>query len=115
VGLGGLCLAVCFQTYTTVLDWPLNVGGKPDNSALAFVPVAFELTVLSAGLATVAAFFLRARLYPGRRARLVAPGVTDDTFALLVRVPDEPASARRARRILEQAGARAIVEREEAP
>src|SRR3954470_19929451 len=61
-GLTGLAFAILFQVYTTVLDWPLNVGGKPDNSALAFVPISFELTVLFGGLTTAAAFFLRARL-----------------------------------------------------
>src|ERR1700710_758092 len=42
VGLLGLSFAITFQFYTTVLDWPLNVGGKPDNSTLAFIPICFE-------------------------------------------------------------------------
>ena len=32
-GLTGLATAVTLQFYTNVLDWPLNVGGKPANSA----------------------------------------------------------------------------------
>ena len=48
-GCCALALALTFQFYTTVLDWPLNVGGKPDNSTLAFVPICFELTVLLSG------------------------------------------------------------------
>ena len=75
VGLTGLTLALTFQFYTSVLDWPLNVGGKPDNSTLAFIPISFELTVLLGGLSTVAALFLRARLYPGKKPLLVAEGV----------------------------------------
>ena len=71
VGCCALALALTFQFYTTVLDWPLNVGGKPDNSTLAFVPICFELTVLISGLATVAALFLRARLYPGKEGALI--------------------------------------------
>src|SRR6267154_5530138 len=71
VGLCGLTLALTFQFYTSVLDWPLNVGGKPDNSTLAFIPISFELTVLFGGLATVGAFFLRAKLYPGKKVWLV--------------------------------------------
>src|SRR6185369_594138 len=47
-----------------------------------------ELTVLGAGLATVAAFLLRARLYPGKAERLIVAGVTNDVFALVVRKPD---------------------------
>jgi hypothetical protein len=110
-GLAGLGLAVALQVYTNLIDWPLNVGGKPTNSALAFVPVSFELTVLLGGLATVAAFFLRARLYPGRRAIAIAPRVTDDRFALVVRRPPTDGEVQRARRLLEQHGALGIEER----
>src|SRR5215472_4333014 len=87
-GIGGLLSALFLQFYTSVLDWPLNVGGKPDNSTLAFVPISFELTVLFGGVATVAALFLRARLFPGRRERLVADGITNDAFALVLRKRD---------------------------
>src|SRR5690242_8717926 len=43
-GLSGLTLALLLQFYANVFDWPLNVGGKPSNSALAFIPICFELT-----------------------------------------------------------------------
>src|SRR5258708_3121466 len=33
-GLAGLTIALSLQFYANVLDWPLNVGGKPDNSTL---------------------------------------------------------------------------------
>src|ERR1041385_300522 len=56
--LSGLALGIALQFYTTVLDWPMNVGGKPDNSTLAFIPISFELTVLFSGLAAVAALLL---------------------------------------------------------
>ena len=62
MGLHGLSFAMSFQFYTNVLDWRVNVGGKPDNSTLAFVPISFELTVLFGALATIAAFFIRASL-----------------------------------------------------
>jgi ActD protein len=111
-GLAGLAAAVGLQVYASVLDWPMNVGGKPDNSALAFVPISFELTVLFAGLVTVAAFFLRARLYPGRRESLADPRVTDDVFALVVRKPRGAEATRRARELLLAAGAVEVAERE---
>jgi Protein of unknown function (DUF3341) len=112
VGCCALALALTFQFYTTVLDWPLNVGGKPDNSTLAFVPICFELTVLLSGLATVAALFLRARLYPGKNALLPAEGVTNDTFALVLRRRDSAFDAHRAWRLLEENGADRIREKE---
>jgi hypothetical protein len=110
-GLCGLGFALSLQFYANVLDWPLNVGGKPDNSTLAFIPISFELTVLLAGLVTVAAFFLRARLYPGKAEQLAAPGVTDNVFALVVRKPASADAVRRARAIFEECGAATITEK----
>jgi hypothetical protein len=104
-GLLGLCFALAFQYYTAVFDWPLNVGGKPENSTLAFVPVCFELTVLIGGLGTVGAFLLRTRLYPGKREDLPVPGVTNNVFALVVRAPPEGNDARLARGLMLEAGA----------
>jgi vacuolar-type H+-ATPase subunit I/STV1 len=112
VGILALTFALTFQFYTTVLDWPLNVGGKPDNSTLAFVPICFELTVLLSGLATVAALLLRARLYPGKKELLFAEGVTDDTFALVLRRRETGFDLHRALRVLQESGADRIRERE---
>jgi len=111
-GLVGLATAVTLQFYTNVLDWPLNVGGKPDNTTLAFIPICFELTVLFGGLATVAAFLLRARLYPGKQAWLVNPGVTNDTFALVLRKPSEEETHQRALALLKDCGAASVTESE---
>jgi hypothetical protein len=111
VGCLALALAVVFQFYTTVLDWPLNVGGKPDNSTLAFVPICFELTVLLSGLATVAALFLRAQLYPGKKELLFAEGVTNDKFALVIRQRDAGFDVHRAMRLLQESGAERITEK----
>ena len=82
-GLTGGSLAMALQLYTSVVSWPLNVGGKPFNSFPAFVPVAFELTVLFAALITVASFLGRVKLFPGNR-RVALPRVTDDRFAIAV-------------------------------
>lgn len=112
-GAAALSIALSFQFYAAVLDWNLNVGGKPDNSSLAFVPICFELTVLIGGLATFAALLLRARLYPGKRERLVAEGVTNDTIALVLRTGDDRVDINRARQLLEISGASEIEEIEE--
>jgi hypothetical protein len=112
VGLMGLAFALTLQFYTTVLDWPLNVGGKPDNSTLAFLPICFELTVLLSGLATVAALFFRARLYPGKKEQIIAEGITNDTFALVIRQRDSSFDINRVWKILEESGADRIREKE---
>jgi ActD protein len=84
-GVAGLVASLAFEFYAAVIDWPLNVGGKPDNSTLAFIPIAFELTVLGAGLATVAAFLTRCRLMPAISARCADAAATDDAFVLALR------------------------------
>jgi hypothetical protein len=112
MGLTGLTLALTFQFYTAVLDWPLNVGGKPDNSTLAFVPICFELTVLIGGLSTVAALLLRTRLFPGKREQLPLEGVTNDSFALVLRRKDAHFDVGTACELLNQSGAEEIEIRE---
>lgn len=108
--MAGLMIGAGLQFYTTVLDWPMNVGGKPDASTLAFIPISFELSVLASGLLSVAALFLRARLFPGKRESLVAEGTTDSAFAVALRKHDS-FDMERARAILELCGARVICER----
>ncbi|MBJ02914.1 MAG: iron ABC transporter [Planctomycetes bacterium] len=87
-GAIGLALAFWSQYWTSAHNWPLNVGGKPYDSFPAFVPVAFELTVLFGGLAT--AFFLLARsgLFPGSKRQPVHAKVTDDRFVLVLEHKD---------------------------
>jgi hypothetical protein len=79
-GLGGFFL----QYWTEVIDYPINVGGKPWNSLPAFIPVTFEVMVLCAGVGTVVAFIWRSGLRPGRRSGLSDLRVTDDRFALAI-------------------------------
>jgi len=100
-GLTGAASAMGFQVWSSTVSWPLNVGGKPFASIPAFIPITFELTVLSAALASAFFFFFRSRLFPGRRAA-PPPRVTDDRFVLVV------ADSEAARRLLEAGGATAL-------
>jgi hypothetical protein len=84
LGLFGASFKVWFEYWTTASDWPINVGGKPWNSLPAFVPITFEVMVLFAGISTVLAFFGMNRLWPGRRAALLDPRVSNDRFALVL-------------------------------
>jgi hypothetical protein len=112
-GATGAVLKLWFEIWTAAVDWPVNVGGKPWNSLPAFVPVTFEVMVLFAGLSTVAAFFLVSGLRPGRKARVVAPGVTDDRFALVIEETDGAFDGPAVRRMLERHHAAKIEERQE--
>lgn len=87
-GLAGAAFMLWFQQWTSAVSWPLNVGGKPWNSLPAFVPIIFEGMVLAAGLGTVLALFLVARLRPGKKTLPIVPGVFDDRFALVIEETD---------------------------
>lgn len=47
-GILGGSFGFGMQTYSAVIDYPLNIGGRPLFSWPAFVPITFELTVLAA-------------------------------------------------------------------
>ena len=83
-GLSGCVLALFFQIWTSAIDWPLNVGGKPYNSLPAFIPITFELTVLIGGLVTTAAFLFRSKLFPFKKVKLWNARVTNDRFVIAV-------------------------------
>lgn len=86
---GGLGM-LWFQSWTSSVNWAIDVGGKPWNSLPSDVPVAFEAAVLLAAFGTVLALFLVSRMFPGRNAVIVDRRVTDDRFVLVI---DEPNAA----------------------
>src|SRR5205823_4280260 len=54
--LGGLCGCIggyALEYWSSVVAYPLNIGGKPLHSWPAFVPVTFETTILVAALTCV--------------------------------------------------------------
>lgn len=84
----GLVGAMAFQLWVSVFNWPMNVGGKPFAASPALLPVAFELTVLFAGLGTVGTFLAFRGLSPVRRPEVEGLGATDDRFVLAFAVPE---------------------------
>jgi hypothetical protein len=51
-GLTGATVGYLIQFYTKAVDYPINVGGRPDNAIPAFVPITFETAILFAALST---------------------------------------------------------------
>jgi hypothetical protein len=86
----GVALALGFQAWSSVVDWPLNIGGKSYLALPALVPVTFELGVLLAAFATVGALVAWSRLRPRGRTPESQPhaAASDDRFVVLVRETD---------------------------
>ncbi len=105
--LVGAFFGFTFQSWTSAVDWPLNIGGKPHLALPSFVPVSFELMTLFAALGTVAALLVRARLYPFRKARVLAR-TTDDRFALSLVAGANPSDEMEKRAFCERMSAVAV-------
>jgi len=104
--------AYLLQWWINVVDYPLDIGGRPYHSAPAFLPITFEMTVLfAAAAALISAIVL------GGLPRLWHPvfevdgfeRATIDRFWLAVGAGDAALDRARDTAALEAAGARRVV------
>ena len=49
-GIVGAALGYYMQWYANLVSYPINIGGRPMHSWPAFIPIAFVLSVLCAGV-----------------------------------------------------------------
>lgn len=47
-GLLGMAAMFALEAYSTVVNWPVDIGGRPAFSWPAYVPIAFEFGILCA-------------------------------------------------------------------
>ncbi len=104
-GAIGFGLSLYFEYWTSAVDWPINVGGKPLDSLPAFIPIAFEATILFAGMGAVLALLLRCRLYPGRKPDIIPNRVTHDRFVVIARATPDAGGTKALRELLVSEGA----------
>ncbi|NPA43655.1 MAG: DUF3341 domain-containing protein [Chlorobi bacterium] len=90
--------------YTFVIDYPLNIGGKP-NVSLTFVILLFVGMVLTVVLLTTATFFHQERLYPWKKLKFFYPGMHDDKMIVFLPEPVVETRKEEAIQIFRETGA----------
>lgn len=91
-GITGMLLATVGMRYFMITDWPMDIGGKPNetymDNVLAFIPITFEFTVLCAAHGMAITYLLRNKTLPGMPAQNPDPRTTDDKFVMEVRLSE---------------------------
>ncbi|MES2556391.1 MAG: DUF3341 domain-containing protein [Bacteroidota bacterium] len=91
-GITGLMLATIGMRYFMISDWPMDIGGKPNetymDNVLAFIPITFEFTVLCAAHGMAITYLLRNKTLPGMPAQNPDPRTTDDKFVMEFRMSE---------------------------
>jgi hypothetical protein len=116
-GLTGLTLATVGMRYMMIVDWPMNIGGKPNFSymenMLAFIPITFEFTVLCAAHGMAITYMLKNRTLPGMPAQNPYPSTTDDRFVIEIRVSqNEKYTSEDIQNLVRETGIEAFEEKE---
>ncbi len=108
-GLVGALSGWGLASWTSVIDYPLNIGGKPFYSWPAFIPVIFECTILfaafSAGLGMLALNKLPEPYHPVFNVEAFRSKASRDGFFLCVEAADPKFDRAATRQFLVSTGA----------
>jgi hypothetical protein len=114
--LGGIAGAIggyALQYWVSVIEYPLNIGGKPFHSWPAFIVPTFETTILAAALTAVLGMLALNRLPEPYHPVFNVPSfamATRDRFFLCIEATDPLFDHDRTRSFLLSVGARAVSE-----
>lgn len=117
VFLGGAAGAIggyLMQYWTSAIDYPLNVGGRPLNSWVSFIVVTFELTILLGSISGVVGMFALNRLpqpyHPVFNVPAFRAAASRDGFFLAIESSDEKFDREGTMELLRRAGAIRVAE-----
>src|SRR5882724_6291155 len=112
-GIVGALGGFFMQYWMEVVDYPINVGGKPYNSWPAFIPIMFECTVLVAAFSAVLGMLVLNKLPQPYHPVFNAPNfalATRDRFFLVVEANDPQFNHERVVNLFRTLGAHDVVD-----
>jgi hypothetical protein len=110
-GITGALVGFLSQYWAAVIDYPVNVGGRPLNSWPSFIPVTFEVTILFAALTAVLGMLALNGLPMPYHPVFNVPRfalATRDRFYLAIETADPRFDVAATRRFLEELGAKEV-------
>jgi hypothetical protein len=112
-GCIGLSLGALMIYNIMIIDWPQNIGGKPNwtfyHNMPAFVPILFECTVMFAAHLMSITYLIRCGLFPGGKSSSPDPRTTDDKFLMEIEIEGDASPIKN---ILTKTGASEINEKD---
>lgn len=112
-GICGMLAGLGLEYWVSAIAYPLNIGGRPHASWPAFIPVAFETTILFAALTAVFSLLALCGLPMPYHPVFNAPrfsAATRDRFFLVVEATDPKFDRVQTKQALENLHAREVTE-----
>ena len=108
-GLGGCLFGLWFTWWTSVVSWPLIIGGKPMWSLPAFIPIIFECTILLGALSSVGALLYACKI-PALDPPILDKDLSSHKFAIYFTLKDKVKSVEELESDLKAVGARRVIQ-----
>lgn len=110
-GLAGMATGFALQYWASVIEYPMNIGGRPYASWTAFVVPSYELTILFSALATAGGMIALNGLPQPYHPVFNAPRfslASSDKFFLVIEAVDPKYDAAGTMRFLQGLGAKGV-------
>lgn len=109
----GAASAFVFMTWTLLVDYPINIGGRPLFNWPAYIPITFEMAVLAGCYTAGISLLLLSRLPRLHHPLFEVPGferASQDRFFLMLKRDDPAFEAARIQGLFERANALRVAE-----